>query len=84
MTQPTNNQVRRTLPNEPAGGWRPIEELPGKGLRVLILSTDRYVTIAARVLGGEFFDGFGQHVPTSYITHWQPLPAPPLGREGEG
>lgn len=69
-----------------ARNWRPIETAPKDGTWILVCGIDAdgpYVRTARYVVTEDsamFMNG-SQTVGHNFLTHWQPLPAPPVWGE---
>lgn len=80
----TSQPGEAPVSSAPATGWQPIATAPRD--ETLFLATgldggsgpDRHVAIVF-CDGAGFFDDFDEY---TYLTHWMPLPAPPVEKEG--
>jgi hypothetical protein len=74
--------LREVLSSAPTEGWISVEDrLPGELSDVLVSTHDGNVTSGGSFAGGEWFTREGHPWHEQYmspITHWMPLPEPPL------
>jgi hypothetical protein len=68
--------------------WQPIETAPRDGTRILAWTGEEIVTVdyhGSYMVSGMEFDGFWYQESESgrgttfFVTHWMPLPKPPVG-----
>ena len=76
-------QARAALAAAEAEAWRPIEEAPRGGTRVLVLMRDGHAVTAS---WDDDYHGWISSIggPLQYVTHWSPLPAPPTQKGPPG
>lgn len=69
--------ARVSLAAADAANWRPIESAPRDGTRFMIRKTTGHICVAFFDDGEWYGDDWYCVHHDEYITHWQPLPAPP-------
>lgn len=59
-------------------GWRPIESAPRDDTTILVYGDGRTFTTKGLILLHARKPSAPQHLSMAYLTHWKPLPSPPV------